>query len=146
MSKKVSKIKVGLCALLGYTILNVIRNILFSLIYVLISGFNANFIRYRIEDIAFFATFYIGFTVCNFIGEKLLKSEDALRRYFGTIGIIFIISYAYFIIDYFRYGEGKLFYLVSSLMIGICLLLGNRKKEYEGNDEISDGYTEKKRI
>ncbi len=127
MNKKVSKVKVGLCALLGYTVLNIIRNVLFAIVSIVISGIGANFIRYRLEDIGFFCTFYIGFGVCHIIGKKFLKTEDALRRYIGTIGILFIISYAYFIIDYFRYGEGRLFYLISSLFIGILLFFSNRK-------------------
>ena len=131
MAKKVSKIKVGLCALLGYTVLNVIRNILFAIISVLISGIGAKFIRYRLEDIAFFFTFYLGYKVCTLIGEKILKIEDAVRRYDGTIGILLIINNIIFIIDYFRYGEGSLFYLGSSLVMGIGIFMCNRKTKTE---------------
>ena len=129
MEKKVSKVKVVLWALVGYAVLNTIRNALFTVVSIVISGIGVKFLRYRLEDIGFFITFYAGFMVSIFIGEKLLKTEDALRRYKGTIGILFIINYAYFIIDYFRYGEGKLFYLISSLIIGILLFFSNRKKE-----------------
>ena len=76
--------------------------------------------------------------VCNYIGEKLLKSDDGLRRYIGTIGILLIINYAIFIVDYFIYREGKLFYLISSLFIGICLFGSNRKKK-ETEEDICEG-------
>ena len=126
--KKISKVKVGLCALLGYVVFNSIRNILFAIASVLISGFNGNFIRYRLEEIAFFVTLYAGYIACGWIGKKLLKIESGVRRYMGTVGILFIINYAYFILDYFRYGEGKLFYLISSFFTGILIYLSNRKK------------------
>ena len=129
MEKKASRLKVLLCALLGYATMNTIRNVLFTIISIVISGIGAKFIRYRLEDIAFFAAYYLGFMASNFIGEKILKTEDALRRYFKTIGILFIINYGYFIIDYFRYREGTLFYLVSSLFIGIYLFFSNRKEK-----------------
>ena len=129
MVKKVSKVKVLLCALLGYAITNIIRNTLFTVGSIVISGIGAKFLRYRLEDICFFITFYVGYMASIYIGEKLLKTEDALRRYTGTIGILFIINYAYFIIDYIRYGEGKLFYIISSLFIGILLFFSNVKKE-----------------
>lgn len=129
MEKKASRLKVGLSALLGYAVMNIIRNILFASVSIVISGIGAKFIRYRLEDIAFFVAYYLGFAAANFIGEKILKTEDALRRYVKTIGLLFIINYAYFIIDYFRVGEGTLFYLVSSLFIGIFLFFSNRKEK-----------------
>lgn len=129
MEKKVSKIKIGLCALLGYSVLNIIRNILFAITSFVISGIGVKFIRLRLEEIAFFATFYLGFIVCNKVGEKLLKTEDSLRRYTAAVGIILIISYAIFIIDYFIYGEGNLFFLISLLIIGIYIFVSNRKKD-----------------
>lgn len=131
MENKVSKIKVGLCALLGYSILNIVRNVLLAIGITVVSKIGINFIRYRLEDVIFFITFYIGFKVSSLIGEKLLKTEDAERRYNGTIGILFIIYYAYFIVDYFRYSEGNLFYLISSLFIGILLFFTNRENKVE---------------
>ena len=125
--KKVSRIKIGLCALLGYAILNIIRNTLYTLSNIIINIISSKFIRYRLQDIAFFLTFYVGFMASYFIGEKMLKEDDAVRRYIGTIGILFIINYAYFIVDYFRYGEGTLFYLICSFGIGIYLLFSNRE-------------------
>lgn len=135
--KKVSKIKVGFCALLGYAVINLIRNVLFALVCVVVSGIGAKFIRYRLEDIAFFFTFYIGYGSASFIGEKLLKTEDAMRRYFGTVGILFMINYTICIIDYFLYKEGSLFYFISSFFIGLCIFLGNRKKENR-EEKLSD--------
>ena len=130
MEKKTSKIKIGLCAWLGYTVLNIIRNVLFAIISILLSGIRAKFIRYRLEDIAFFGTFCLGFYVSSLIAEKLLKNDDDERRYNFTIGMLFIINYAYFILDYFRYGEGgNLFYLISSLVIGIYFVLANKKSK-----------------
>ena len=114
--------------MLGYTVLNIIRNILFAIISIVLSGISAKFIRYRLEDIAFFLTFYIGFMASSYIGEKLLKTEDAERRYIGTIGILLIINNIIFIIDYFRYGEGNFLYFTSSLVIGMGMFFCNRKK------------------
>ena len=131
MENKASKIKVGLCALLGYSVLNIVRNALLAIGITVVSKIGIKFIRYRLEDVIFFITFYIGFKVSSLIGKKLLKAEDAERRYNGTIGILFIINYAYFIVDYFRYSEGNLFYLISSLFIGILLFYTNRKNKIE---------------
>lgn len=127
--KKISKVKVGLCAMLGYAAFNSIRNILFAIVSVLISGLSGKFFRYRLEEIAFFVTMYVGYIACGWIGEKILKTESGVRRYMGTVGILFIINYAYYIVDYFRHGEGRLFYLISSLFIGILLYFSNRKEE-----------------
>ena len=124
-----SKVKVFFNALLGYIALNGIRNILFAVAGIIFSGIGIKFIRYRLEDIAFFMAFYVGFAVVHKIGEKLLKTDDELRRYEKTIGLLLIINNTYLIIDYFRYDEGSLFFLSMSLIIGICLFFANRKKE-----------------
>ena len=135
MEKKVSKVKVGLCALLGYSVLNMIRNILFGIASLITSLIGVKSIRYRLEEISFFVTFYLGYIVCNKIGEKLLKTDDAVRRYKGTVGIFFIINYTIFIIDYFICGEGNLFFLVLPLLIGVGILISSRK-EKETEEEI----------
>ena len=90
MEKKVSKVKVGLCALLGYSVLNIIRTILFDIAVIIINVVGIKIFRFGLVSIAFFYSFYFGYFVSAKIGEKLLKIDDALRRYEGTIGILLI--------------------------------------------------------
>ena len=125
MEKKVSKIKVFFCALLGYAVLNVVRNILFAIAVIIINAIGFGFL----ERIAFFFTFVAGAYVANLIGEKLLKTDDAERRYNFTIGMLFIINYIIYLIDFFIYGEGSLLYITSSIVIGFGYVMCNRKEK-----------------
>lgn len=127
MEKKVSKIKVFFCALLGYIVLNAVRNILFAIAAIIINAIGFSFL----EQIAFFFTFYAGYAVANLIGEKLLKTDDAGRRYNFTLGMLLIINYIIFLIDFFRHNEGSLLYITSSIVIGFGLVMTNRKEKEE---------------
>ena len=127
MEKKISKLKVGLCALLGYEILNITKSILFTIACILLRIVPESFLRFRLEEIAFSVSMFIGYMFSSFIGEKLLKNDDAVRRYNWTIGLLFVINFSYFIIDYFRYGEGELFYFILPLLAGIYMIFTNKK-------------------
>ena len=125
MEKKVSKIKVFFCALLGYTVLNMVRNILFAIAAIIINAIGFGFL----ERIAFFFTFIAGAFVANLIGEKILKTDDAVRRYNFTLGMLLIINYMIFLISYFMYNEGSLLQITSAIVIGFGYVMCNRKEK-----------------
>lgn len=131
MEKNVSALKVFFCSLLGYVVLNVIRTILFDISTIIIYAIGIKLFRYALVCIAFFYTYCFGYFVSEKIGDKILKTEDALRRYNRNIGLLLIINYSYFIVDYFRYGEGNLYFFGASLVAGIGLFFVNLKKKGE---------------
>lgn len=125
MEKKVSKIKVFFCALLGYMVLNVVMNILLVITDVIVGAIGFVFLR----KIAFFYSFLAGGCLAGMIGEKLLKTNDAERRYNFTIGVLLLINNLYLLVDFFRYGEGNLLYITSSVLIGFGYIASNKKEK-----------------
>lgn len=127
MEKKVSKIKVFFCALLGYVVLNVVMNVLIAITNVIVGVIGFTFLN----RIAFFYSLLAGAVVASVIGEKLLKTNDAERRYNFTIGVLLLICNLYFLVDFFRYGEGNLPHIISLIVMGIGYAASNKKEKEE---------------
>ncbi len=123
-TKKISRTKVFFCALLGYSAFNAVFKLPIFLLYLII-GETFSFFR-LFESIAYFVLLG-SFKVCSFIGHKLLKIDDAVRRYWFTVGALLVINYSYFLINYIRYKEGSPFEIIIFLIIGLVTLSYNRK-------------------
>lgn len=136
-NKKVpSRIKVGASALLGYIVFNIVRSsiafVAALLAYFLSNLFNSNFIVSRLFEINLFVGIYLGYSICKSIGNKILKTDDGIRKYMLTVGILFVINYIIFLIDYFMFKEQSLFNIIVSLLLGIVLIVLNLKeKDYD---------------
>ena len=60
-----------------------------------------------------------------------MKTDDAERRYNFTIGMLLIINYMIYLIDFFIHGEGSLLYITSAIVVGFGYVISNRKEKEE---------------
>lgn len=135
MKNGISKIKIAICAIIEYLILNFTSSIIYLIITPIARNIPIKVIQDRYWCIGICLGLSAGIYLLYLFSEKFLVTETAICISKFIVGILLVILHAGFIIAYFINGVGDLEFFICHFIVGIVYIVQNHKLA-ERNDSI----------